>query len=107
MQAQAQHPTTHTLAHTHPAHTRRQLTKAQLKAPKESTSQTPPHTTPAVHATPRGARRFHALRLAKWMLSVMRFLCKFSPKKEPNTHAHTQPQMKQTIEKRGGPTDLR
>lgn len=35
---------------------------------------------------PRGAR-FHALRLAKWMLSVMRFLCKFLPEKK--SHSHT------------------
>jgi len=48
------------------------LTKAQSREPK-----------------PRGAR-FHALRLAKWMLSVMRFLCKFSAEKiARNTGTHT------------------
>lgn len=94
--------------HTHTP-TRRQLTKAQSKAPKRAQAKrlpSPHYASPAVHATPRGARRFHALRLAKWMLSVMRFLCKFSPKKEPNTHAykhtHTkQTQMKQWIEEGG------
>lgn len=93
----------HTLAHTPGSHTSSAY-KSAVESPKESTSQKTPLSTSAVHATPRGARRFHALRLAKWMLSVMRFLCKFSPKKEPNTHAykhtHTQTQMKQTREGR-------